>query len=76
MSSSYSEEVERALAELPADLKTALLLVTVEEMSYAEVAEVMNCPIGTVRSRVCRARAHLAQELGASLAPIARKRGL
>jgi len=60
---SYSDEVERELRGLPAEFRTALLLVTVEEMSYAEVAEVMACPIGTVRSRVARARAMLATAL-------------
>ncbi len=59
----YSDEVERALAALPDEFRTALLLVTVEEMRYDEVAEVMNCPIGTVRSRVARGRALLAASL-------------
>jgi RNA polymerase sigma-70 factor, ECF subfamily len=59
----YSDEVERALAALPEDFRTALLLVTVEEMTYDEVAEVMSCPIGTVRSRVARGRALLAANL-------------
>jgi RNA polymerase sigma-70 factor (ECF subfamily) len=59
----YSDEVERALAALPEEFRTAVLLVTVEEMSYDEVAEVMGCPIGTVRSRVARGRALLAANL-------------
>jgi RNA polymerase sigma-70 factor (ECF subfamily) len=59
----YSDEVERALATLPDEFRTAVLLVTVEEMSYEEVAEVMGCPIGTVRSRVARGRALLAASL-------------
>ena len=54
-----------ALASLPEEFKTAVLLVTVEEMSYAEVAEVMSCPIGTVRSRVARGRSLLAAALAA-----------
>ena len=61
--SGYSDEIERALGDLPEDFRTAVLLVTVEEMSYAEVAEVMGCPIGTVRSRVARGRALLASAL-------------
>ena len=64
----YSEEMEAALKDLPEDFKTALLLVTVEEMSYAEVAEVMGCPIGTVRSRVARGRALLATALATARA--------
>jgi RNA polymerase sigma-70 factor (ECF subfamily) len=66
--SGYSEEMEAALKDLPEDFRTALLLVTVEEMSYAEVAEVMGCPIGTVRSRVARARALLATALATARA--------
>ncbi len=61
--SGYSDEVERALAALPDEFRTAVLLVTVEEMTYDEVAEVMGCPIGTVRSRVARGRALLANNL-------------
>ncbi len=66
--SGYSEEMEAALKDLPEDFRTALLLVTVEEMSYAEVAEVMGCPIGTVRSRVARGRALLATALATARA--------
>jgi RNA polymerase sigma-70 factor (ECF subfamily) len=65
---SYSDEMETALRELPDEFRTALLLVTVEEMSYAEVAEVMGCPIGTVRSRVARGRALLATALATARA--------
>jgi RNA polymerase sigma-70 factor (ECF subfamily) len=61
----YSDDVAVALASLPEEFKTAVLLVTVEEMSYAEVAEVMDCPIGTVRSRVARGRSLLAAALAA-----------
>jgi RNA polymerase sigma-70 factor, ECF subfamily len=64
----YSDEVAVALASLPEEFKTAVLLVTVEEMSYAEVAEVMSCPIGTVRSRVARGRSLLAAALAAGRA--------
>ena len=60
--------MEAALKDLPEDFRTALLLVTVEEMSYAEVAEVMGCPIGTVRSRVARGRALLATALATARA--------
>lgn len=64
----YSEEMEAALRDLPEDYRTAVLLVTVEELSYAEVAEVMGCPIGTVRSRVARGRALLATALATARA--------
>lgn len=48
-----------ALARLSPEQREPLLLVCVEQFSYAEVAEVMHIPVGTVMSRVCRARATL-----------------
>ncbi len=48
--------IDRAIAELPEDLRTALLLREMDGLSYEEIAEVMECPIGTVRSRIFRAR--------------------
>ena len=50
------ETVFRAIEELPEDLKTAITLRELEGMSYEEIAEAMDCPIGTVRSRIFRAR--------------------
>ena len=52
-------DLEAALALLPPDQRQPLLLVCVEQLSYAEVAEVLHIPIGTVMSRVCRGRAAL-----------------
>lgn len=52
-------DVMRNLAILPPDQREALILVTVENMSYEEVAAICSCPIGTVKSRVNRARARL-----------------
>jgi RNA polymerase sigma-70 factor (ECF subfamily) len=52
-------DLKAALAHLPPEQREPLLLVCVEQLSYAEVAEVLNIPIGTVMSRVCRARAVL-----------------
>jgi RNA polymerase sigma-70 factor (ECF subfamily) len=46
-----------ALARLSSEQREPLLLVCVEQFSYAEVAEVLHIPVGTVMSRVCRARA-------------------
>lgn len=60
-----------ALRRLSPDQREALLLVCVEQLSYAEVAEVMHIPIGTVMSRVCRARAAMRQFLDGSAAPAA-----
>ena len=48
--------VEAAMEALPAELRQAVTLREIEGMSYEEIAEVMNCPIGTVRSRIFRAR--------------------
>ena len=55
--------VEIALARLPGELRLALLLVDGEGMRYDEVAEVMDCPVGTVRSRLHRGRRFLRNEL-------------
>jgi RNA polymerase sigma-70 factor (ECF subfamily) len=52
-------DVERALATLVEDQRSALLLVVLEGLSYREVAEVQGVPIGTVMSRLARARAHI-----------------
>src|SRR5262245_59283763 len=56
-------EVETAVAALPEEFRSALLLVDVEEMSYDDVAQVLNVPIGTVKSRVSRGRALLREAL-------------
>jgi RNA polymerase sigma-70 factor, ECF subfamily len=57
------EAVNRAIEGLPEDLKTAIVLREIEGLSYEEIAETMNCPIGTVRSRIFRAREAIAEEL-------------
>jgi len=58
--SALSEEiratVNRAVEQLPEDLRTAIILREVEGLSYEEIAEAMECPVGTVRSRIFRAR--------------------
>lgn len=55
--------VHRVLEHLPPDLRTAITLREIEGMSYEEIAEVMDCPIGTVRSRIFRAREAIDLEL-------------
>jgi RNA polymerase sigma-70 factor (ECF subfamily) len=55
--------VERVMAALPEDLRTAITLREIEGLSYEEIAEVMDCPIGTVRSRIFRAREAFDKEL-------------
>lgn len=51
-----AENVQAALDGLPEDLRTAIVLRELEGMSYEEIATAMSCPIGTVRSRIFRAR--------------------
>ncbi len=48
--------VERAIRELPEDLRTAVTLREFDGLSYEDIAEIMDCPVGTVRSRIFRAR--------------------
>ncbi|HXE09377.1 MAG TPA: sigma-70 family RNA polymerase sigma factor [Acidobacteriaceae bacterium] len=57
--------LERAMEELPPPLKEVVLLCDVEEMKYREIAAVLEVPIGTVMSRVSRARAVLREKLTA-----------
>ena len=56
--------LQRALAELNRGDREVLLLIAWEELSYDEVAVALNVPIGTVRSRLHRARAHMRSALG------------
>ena len=63
LSKQVGEAVNRAIDQLPEDLRTAIVLREIEGLSYEEIAESMNCPIGTVRSRIFRAREAIAQEL-------------
>ncbi|HEY5720593.1 MAG TPA: RNA polymerase sigma factor RpoE [Gammaproteobacteria bacterium] len=55
--------VFRAIDDLPEDLRTAITLRELEGMSYEEIAQAMNCPVGTVRSRIFRAREAINQKL-------------
>ncbi len=52
-----------AIEDLSEDLRQAITLREIEGLSYEEIADVMNCPIGTVRSRIFRAREAIAQRL-------------
>jgi len=63
MSKQVVEVVNASLQQLPEDLRTALTLREIEGLSYEEIASVMNCPIGTVRSRIFRAREVVATNL-------------
>ncbi|WP_338036035.1 RNA polymerase sigma factor RpoE [Halorhodospira abdelmalekii] len=63
------DEIEQAIVAaieaLPAELRTAVTLRELEGLSYQEIAEVMECPVGTVRSRIFRAREAIDQRLQA-----------
>ena len=56
-------EVEQALAVLPEDFRTVILMVDIQELSYEEAARVLELPIGTVKSRVSRGRASMRRRL-------------
>jgi RNA polymerase sigma-70 factor (ECF subfamily) len=58
------DEVQKALDRLPESQRTALVLCDVEGMTYEEIAQVMTCPVGTVRSRIHHARRRLRLSLG------------
>ena len=72
ISRSMDGEVEKALRDLREEYRTAIVLVDIEELSYEEAAQVMNCAIGTVRSRVSRGR----RMLQVALRDYALQRGL
>lgn len=69
----HRDEVERVIYEaieaLPEDLRTAITLREMEGMSYDEIAQAMECPIGTVRSRIFRAREAIESRLKPLLEP-------
>lgn len=62
-SKQIAETVNSAMSGLPEELRNAITLREIEGLSYDEIAEVMLCPIGTVRSRIFRAREAIAEKL-------------
>jgi len=62
-SKQVAETVNQTLGELPEELRTAITLREIEGLSYEDIANIMNCPIGTVRSRIFRAREAIAAKL-------------
>jgi len=73
MNRSDSKRMQRAIEDLPVHYRETLLLCEVEEMSYQEIAEVLSIPIGTVMSRLARARKAVRQSLlSAPNAPLSR----
>jgi RNA polymerase sigma-70 factor (ECF subfamily) len=63
MNHSDSQRLQRAIDDLPLHYRDALLLCEVEEMSYQEIAEILSIPIGTVMSRLARARKSVRESL-------------
>ncbi len=63
-----AETISTAIADLPEDLRTAIVLREMEAMSYEDIALTMSCPIGTVRSRIFRAREAIDEKLRPLLA--------
>ena len=64
LSNELKDSVERAIAALPEDLRTAIILRELEGMSYEEIAQTMECPVGTVRSRIFRALDAISKKTG------------
>jgi RNA polymerase sigma-70 factor (ECF subfamily) len=58
-----AETVNKSMNELPADLREAIMLREIEGMSYEDIADAMGCPIGTVRSRIFRAREAISEKI-------------
>lgn len=54
----------QALAELHPDIRETLLMFTVDELTYQEIADILEVPLGTVRSRIGRARKHIREQVG------------
>lgn len=65
LSQELNEALEKAIAGLPDDLRTAIILRELDGMSYEEIAQTMDCPVGTVRSRIFRARDAISKKVGA-----------
>lgn len=63
LSKQIGQTVNSAMEALPEELRTAIVLREIEGMSYEEIAKIMDCPIGTVRSRIFRAREAVAAKL-------------
>jgi len=64
LSQELQETLERAIAALPDDLRQAIVLRELDGMSYEEIAQTMDCPVGTVRSRIFRARDAIGKKIG------------
>ena len=63
LSNEIAETVNATIEKLPEELRKAIQMRELEGMSYEDIAQAMNCPIGTVRSRIFRAREAIAEQL-------------
>lgn len=72
LSETLDQEVAQALAELPEEFRSVVVLVDLHDLTYEEGAQVLGCPVGTVRSRLSRGR----RLLGQKLAAYGRERGM
>ena len=63
LSNEIAETVNSTIEQLPEELRQAIQMREIEGLSYEEIAQAMNCPIGTVRSRIFRAREAIAEKL-------------
>ncbi len=69
LNNSDQQEIRRAVEQLPVEFREVMILRELEGMSYKEIAEMADVPIGTVMSRLARARKQLQQSLGQRLQP-------
>lgn len=72
LSEMLDQEIAQALADLPEEFRSAIVLIDLQELTYEEGARALGCPVGTVRSRLSRGRRLLEEKLAA----YARERGL
>lgn len=63
LNSEMKKELFRLVSELPAPFRVIITLKDIQELSYNEISEILNCPLGTVKSRIARARQALVREI-------------
>lgn len=63
LTNEIAETVNKTIEQLPEELRTAIQMREIEGMTYEDIAKAMDCPIGTVRSRIFRAREAIAEQL-------------
>ncbi|MBA59904.1 MAG: RNA polymerase sigma factor RpoE [Gammaproteobacteria bacterium] len=63
LESRLEEVIKRAIARLPQDLKSAIIMREYEGLSYVDISNILECPVGTIRSRIFRARESIEKEI-------------